>query len=90
MSRFMEIKSNDPISTQKQIAQQFGYSDFSSNRYRGQINMFSLYDRKNTRRKKLTSQEVSITWHNVKTGECETDNNVFSAKKLIDDAFIIN
>ena len=39
MSRLMEIKSNVPKVSQKQIAQPLGYEDFTKKkRYRGQIN----------------------------------------------------
>ena len=41
MARFVEINSVNPKLTQKEIAKQLGYSIFSSQRHRQDINMFS-------------------------------------------------
>ena len=39
----MEIKSDEPILTQKQISNQLGYSDSTTKRYRFHMNMNSPY-----------------------------------------------
>ena len=41
MLKFMEIKSNDPKLTQRQICNQLGYSDSTIKRYRDDISMDS-------------------------------------------------
>ena len=43
MARFMEMKSNNPKLTQKEIAKELGYSDSTLKRYRNDINMQSPY-----------------------------------------------
>ena len=43
MSRFMEMKSNNPKFTQKQISKELGFSDSTLKRYRNDINMQSPY-----------------------------------------------
>ena len=55
MCKFMEIRSNDPKLTQKQICNQLGFSDSTIKRYRDDIHMDSPYDR-NKYRKKITNQ----------------------------------
>ena len=79
----MEIIYNIPKITEKQMAQQVGFPDSTIRRYRDQINMPSPYNRKSTERKKMNSQDGSIT---VKRGKSE----IFSGKELIDEAFIKN
>ena len=48
------------------------------------MNMRSPYKKENTERKKMSSQEVSIT---VKSGNCETGKIIFSGKDLFDKTF---
>ena len=43
MAKFMELKSNEPRLTQKQICKQFGFSDSTIKRYRNDVNMLSPY-----------------------------------------------
>ena len=56
----MEIKSNEPKSTQKQICNQIGYSDSTIERFRDDIQMDSPYKR-NKYRKKNNKPYTSIT-----------------------------
>ena len=46
MLNLMELKSNEPKLTQKQICNQLGYSDSTIKRYRDDISMDSPYKRK--------------------------------------------
>ena len=50
MLTFMEIKSNEPKLTQKQICNQLGNSDITIKRFREDIQLDSLY-KKNTEKK---------------------------------------
>ena len=43
MARFMEIKSMNPKLTQKEVAEELGYSTSRLKRYRRDINMLSPY-----------------------------------------------
>ena len=52
MLDFMEIRSNNPRLTQKQICNQLGFSDSTIKRYRDDINMDSPYNRNNFKKKK--------------------------------------
>ena len=52
MLDFMEIRSNNPRLTQKQICNQLGFSDSTIKRYRDDINMDSPYNRNNNKKKK--------------------------------------
>ena len=60
MCKFMEIKTNDPKLTQKQISNQLGFSDSTIKRYRDDISMDSPYKRNNYK-KKTTKQKPSTT-----------------------------
>ena len=80
----MEIASNFPKETQKQIEQPISFSDSLNRRYKNQINIPSPYKWQTTKRKKMSSQEVSIT---VKTGNCESKNEMFFVKQLFDKMF---
>ena len=84
MSRFTEIKSNHLKLTQKQIAQQLGFSNSTIKIYGDQINMPSPCNKKNTKREKMSWQDGSIS---VKGGICESENDFFSVNDLIDKAF---
>ena len=46
MLKYIEIKSNEAKLTQKQTSNQLGFSDSPIKRYRADINMGSLYNRK--------------------------------------------
>ena len=52
MLDFMEIRSNNPRFTQKQICNELGFSDSTFKRYRDDINMVSPYIRNNNKKKK--------------------------------------
>ena len=52
MCRFIEIESNEPGLTQKQICNQLGYSDSTIERYRDDISMDSPCNRNKYRKKK--------------------------------------
>ena len=52
MLDFMEIRSNNPRLTQKQICNHLGFSDSTIRRYRDDINMDSPYNRNNNKKKR--------------------------------------
>ena len=60
MLKIMEIKSNEPKLTQKQICNQSSYSDSTIKRYRDDISMDSPYER-NKYRKKNTKPKNSLS-----------------------------
>ena len=60
MLKFMEIKTNEPKLTQKQISNQLGFSDSTIKRFRDDIQMDSPYKR-NKYRKKNTSKTQTQT-----------------------------
>ena len=60
MLKFMEIKSNEPKLTQKQISNQLGFSDSTIKRFRDDIQMDSPYKR-NKYRKKNNKPNTTIT-----------------------------
>ena len=64
MLNFMEIRSNNPRLTQKQICNQLGTSDSTIKRYRNDINMDSPYNRNSHKKKKP-----------IKTPDITTENN---------------
>ena len=61
MCRFMEMKSNNPKLTQKQIAKGLGYSDSTLKRYRNDINMQSPYRYNTSKKPQKTSIELERT-----------------------------
>ena len=67
----MEIKSNEPRLTQKEISRQLGFSDSTIKRYRDDINMDSPYNRKKYNRKntKITETQTHKTKENTKNNE---------------------
>ena len=80
-----KYKSNSPKLTQKQLAPQLGFSNSTIRRYGDQKNMPISYNGQNTKRKKMSSQDRSITvrggsanciW-SVNAGKCETAENFF-------------
>ena len=64
MLDFMEIRSNNPRMTQKQICNQLGTSDSTIKRYRNDINMDSLCNRNNYKKKK-PKKSPDITTENI-------------------------
>ena len=64
MLDFMEIRSNNPRLTQKQICNQLGFSDSTIKRYRDDINMDSPYNRNNYKKKK-TKQPLDTKTENI-------------------------
>ena len=62
----MEIKSNEPKLTEKQIFNQLGYSDSTIKRYRDDISMESLYQRNNNRKKNTSiTQSQTLTTNEI-------------------------
>ena len=82
MLDFMEIRSNNPRMTQKQICNQLGTSDSTIKRYRNDINMDSPYrinkNNKNKKPKKLSD----ITTENNKTVIDESSKNKIIEKRI--------
>ena len=81
MLDFMEIRSNNPRMTQKQICNQLGTSNSTIKRYRNDINMDSPYNRNNYRRKK-TKKTPDITTENNKTAIDESSKNKIIEKRI--------
>ena len=81
MLDFMEIRSNNPRMTQKQICNQLGASDSTIKRYRNDINMDSPYNRNNYKRKK-TKKTPDIIIENNKTDIDETTKNKIIEKRI--------
>ena len=81
MLDFMEIRSNNPRMTQKQICNQLGTSDSTIKRYRNDINMDSPYNRNNYKRKK-TKKTPDITTENNKTAIDESSKNKIIEKRI--------
>ena len=52
MFNFMEIETNNPKLTQKQLPKEMGVSDWTIKRYKNDINMDNPYNRNNTKRKR--------------------------------------
>ena len=74
MLKFMEIKSNEPKITQKEISKQLGFYDSTFKRYRDDIDMDSPYKRKNTK-KRNTKWNTSISETQLQTpGENKKSN----------------
>ena len=79
MLKFMEIKSNEPKLTQKQICNQLGKSDSTIKRYRDDIQMGSPYIRKKNRKK---NNKPNITITETQTHKpSENDKNTKKNKK---------
>ena len=77
MLDFMEIRSNNPRLTQKQICNQLGFSDSTIKRYRDDINMDSPYNRNNYKKKK-PKQPLDTKTENISKNE--------NAKLVIDES----
>ena len=78
---FMEIRSNNPRMTPKQICNHLGTSDSTIKRYRNDINMDSPYNRKNNKKKK-PKKSPDITTENNKTIIDESSKNKIIEKRL--------
>ena len=81
MLDFMEIRSNNPRMTQKQICNQLGFSDSTIKRYRDDIQMDSPYNRYNYKRKKSKTVNIS-TNENNKSNIDETSKNKIIEKRI--------
>ena len=79
MLDFMEIRSNNPRMTQKQICNQLRFSDSTIKRYRNDMNMNSPYNRNNYKKKK-TKQ----TPDNTKEDISKTDIDDSNKNKIIE------
>ena len=98
MLKVMEIKSNEPRLTQKQICNQLGYSESSIKRFRDDIQMDSPYKRnkygKKTQSQAQTTNESPKNNENTKSNKKNNTlkggnpNDVhMSGKELIEQAF---
>ena len=81
MLDFMEIRSNNPKMTQKQICNQLGTSDSTIKRYRNDINMDSPYNRNNYKKKKI-KKTPDITTENNKAAIDESSKNKIIEKRI--------
>ena len=81
MLDFMEIRSNNPRMTQKQICNQLGTSDSTIKRYRNDINMDSPYNRNNYKKKKI-KKTPDITTENNKPVIDESTKNKIIEKRI--------
>ena len=66
MCKFMEIKSNNPKLTQKEVSKQLGFSDNSIKRYRDDIHMNSPYNRNNYKKRATKQKPTTITENHSK------------------------
>ena len=81
MLDFMEIRSNNPRMTQKQICNQLGTSDSTIKRYRNDINMDSPYNRANYKKKKI-KKTPDISIENNKPVIDESNKNKIIEKRI--------
>ena len=65
MSQAVDINSNDPKPTQRQIPQHLGYSDSIAKRYREHRNIARPHNGENTEKIKRGFQDIFITSSNV-------------------------
>ena len=82
MLDFMEIRSNNPRMTQKQICNQLGTSDSTIKRYRNDINMDSPYRINNNNKNKKLKKLSDITTENNKTVLDESSKNKIIEKRI--------
>ena len=103
MLDFIEIRSNNPRMTQKQICNQLGTSDSTIKRYRNDINMDSPYNRNNYKRKKskkspditidessknkIIEKRIKNRLKNEIKGGNVSNSHTLSSKEIIDYAF---
>ena len=88
MLDFMEIRSNNPRMTQKQICNQLGTPDSTIKRYRNDINMDSPYNRNKYKKKKI-KKSPDITIENNKTTIDESSKNKIIEKRIKTDSKMI-
>ena len=81
MLDFMDIRSNNPRMTQKQICNQLGFSDSTIKRYRGDIKMDCPYNRNNYTKGK-PKKSPDITTENNKTVIDESSKNKIIEKRI--------
>ena len=81
MLNFMEIRSNNPRMTQKQICNQLGFSDSTIKRYRDDIQMDSPYNRYNNKKNK-TKQKPDTTISQSQQSTNETNRNKIIEKRI--------
>ena len=81
MLDFMEIRSNSPRMTQKQICNQLGFSDSTIKRYRNDNNMDSPYNRNNYKKEK-TKKTPDITTETNKKVIDESSKNKIIEKRI--------
>ena len=92
MLNFFQINEREAVGTDCSsknfltLAEQLIFSDSIIERYKDQKTCLVVM-KKNTMKKKIDSQDASIT---VEDGNCETENENFSVKELKDKAFIKN
>ena len=60
MCKLMEMKSHEPILTQKQIYNQLGFSDSTNKRYIDYIHMKSPYIRNDNKKKTSIQKQILI------------------------------
>ena len=82
MLDFMEIRSNNPRMTQKQICNQLGTSDSTIKRYRNDINMDSPYNRNNYKRKKPKQTPINSNINDTKSVLEEDNRNKRIEKRI--------
>ena len=102
MLNFMEVRSNNPKMTQKEICKELGTSGSTIKRYRDDIKMDSPYNRGNNKKKtkqvsntttedssknKTIEKRIKNKLKNEIKGGNISDNNILSGKELIDQAF---
>ena len=81
MLKFMEIKTNEPNLTQKQISSQLGYSDSTIKLYRDDIQVDSPYKR-NKYRKRNNKSNTTITETHTTNGNSKTNKYTKTNEKI--------
>ena len=79
----MEIKSNEPRLTQKQICNQLGYSDITIKRYRDDINMDIPYIRNKYKKRTTKRKPSTITEKHSKNENSKSITNKKSRNNVI-------
>ena len=91
MLDFMEIRSNNPRMTQKEICNKIGTSDSTIKRYRNDIDMDSPYNRNNYKKKK-PKRSPNTTTENINKNKStksvidETSRNKIVEKRIKTDS----
>ena len=77
MLKFLEIKSNEPRLTQKQIFNQLGFSNSTIKRFRDDIRIDSPYKRSKYRKKNNKSNStITQTQTHTKNGRIKNNKNI--------------